>query len=65
MKVSRQKIQRLQDSKLLTDRTLAEVAGISRPTVYALKSRESCSTTTAGKIAYALGVDVCDIMPEV
>ena len=65
MKVSRKKIQRLQDCKLLTDRGLAEEAGISRPTIYATKSRESCSPATAGKLAAALGVKVCEIMPEI
>lgn len=63
MKVSRQKIQRLQDIHLLTDRSLADVAGISHPTIYALKSRESCSPATAGKLAVALGVKVQDILP--
>lgn len=65
VKISRAKIQRLQDCKLWNDRNLAQAAGISRPTVYGLKSRESCSPETAGKLADALGVKVSEIIPEV
>ena len=64
MKISRAKIQRLQDCRLWNDRNLAQAAGLSRPTVYGLKSRESCSPETAGKLAMALEVNISEIIPE-
>lgn len=64
MKISRAKIQRFQDCKLWNDRNLAQAAGISRPTVYGVKSRGSCSPETAGKLADALGVEVSEIIQD-
>ncbi len=46
----------------MTQKQLAEKAGVSRVTVNGIKSGRSCSDETAGKIAKALGVDVTEII---
>ena len=40
---------------------LSTLAGVSRSTITAIRSGKSCTQETAGKIAAALGVGVCDI----
>ena len=46
----------------MTQKQLAEKAGVSRVTVNGIKSGRSCSDETAGKIAKALDVDVTEII---
>ena len=46
----------------MTQKQLAEKAGVSRVTVNGIKSGRSCSDETAGKIAKALCVDVTEII---
>lgn len=46
----------------MTQKQLAEKAGVSRVTVNGIKSGRSCSDETAGKIAKAFGVDVTEII---
>lgn len=43
---------------------LAELAGVSRMTVTAIRGGKSCSQNSALHIARALGVDVTEIMEE-
>ena len=44
---------------------LAELAGLSRLTVTAVRGGKSCSQNTALSIARALGIDVTEIIEEV
>lgn len=44
---------------------LAELAGVSRVTITALRGGKSCSKNSALHVARALGVDVTEIMEEV
>lgn len=46
----------------MTQKRLAELAGVSRVTVNGIKAGRSCSDTVGEKIAAALGVDVTDIL---
>ena len=48
----------------MTQKQLAEKAGISRVTVNGIKSGRSCSGETAKKIATALNVDVTEILED-
>ena len=49
----------------VTSIRLAEMSGVSRVTVSALRCGKTCTPETANKIARALGVDVIEIMEEV
>ena len=49
-------------TELMTQKQLAEKAGISRVTVNGIKSGRSCSDEVGKKIAKALGVDVTEII---
>lgn len=46
----------------MTQKQLAEKAGVSRVTVNSIKSGRSCSEEVGKKIAKALGVDVTEII---
>lgn len=46
----------------MTQRRLAELAGVSRATINYIKSGKSCSDEVGKKIAEALGVDVKEII---
>lgn len=46
----------------ITSIKLAEKSGVSRVTVSAVRCGKACSTSTAGKIAAALGVPVESIV---
>lgn len=46
----------------MSQKKLAEKAGVSRVTVNGIKSGRSCSDEVGQKIAKALGVDVTDII---
>lgn len=48
----------------MTQKRLAELAGVSRVTVNGIKSGRSCSDEIGGKIAKALGVDVTEIIEQ-
>ena len=43
---------------------LAEAAGINRTSIAAIRKTGVCKTTTAGKLARALGIDVTEIMAD-
>lgn len=62
MNVSTRRIMAFMGANLMTQRSLAESAGVSRATVNNALLKGSCSTETAGKIAKALGVDPVDII---
>lgn len=49
----------------VTSIRLAEMSGVSRVTVSALRCGKTCTPETANKIARALGVDVAEITEEV
>lgn len=46
----------------MTQRRLAELAGVSRATINYIKSGKSCSDEVGKKIAEALGVNVKEII---
>lgn len=48
----------------LTQRELADMAGLSRQTVNVIMSRGSCSVASGGKLADALGMDIVTIWKE-
>lgn len=62
MEISAKKITYLMGANLMTQKRLAEAAGVSRVTINSTLLKGSCSTSTAGKIAQALGVDPADII---
>lgn len=62
MIVSKKKITALMGSNLMTQKNLAEKAGVCRMTICSTLIRDSCSTATAGKIAKALGVTPAEII---
>lgn len=64
LKVSANRIYYLMSAHLMTQGNLAEMAGVSRATINSALLKGSCSTTTAGKIAKALGVDPIDIIED-
>lgn len=43
---------------------LAQLAGVSRATITAIRGGKSCSRESAERIAKALGVDVTEIMED-
>lgn len=48
----------------ITQKKLAELAGVSRATISYIKCGKSCSNEVGQKIAKALGVDVTDILED-
>lgn len=48
----------------MTQKQLAEKAGVSRVTINGVKSGKGCSAETAKKIAKALDVDVTEILED-
>lgn len=64
MKISTRKITELMGFNLMTQKMLAEAAGVSKQTINVTLQRGSCSVQTAGKIAKALGVDAREIVGE-
>ena len=65
MRIDRVKLIAEMARRDVTSTRLAEVAGVSRVTVSALRCGKTCTAETAGKIARALGVDVTEIMEAV
>lgn len=48
----------------MTQKQLAEKAGVSRATINYVKAGKSCSDEVGRKIAKALGVDVTEILED-
>lgn len=48
----------------MTQKQLAELAGVSRVTVNYIKCGKSCSDEVGKKLAAALGVDVTEILED-
>lgn len=65
MRIDRVKLIAVMASLDLKVGQLAELSGVSRMTVSAIRGGKSCSHSTALKIARALGVDVSEILEEV
>ena len=64
MKISKRKIELLLAEKRITSSTLAELSGLSRQSVSAIKQRGTCNPTTAAKLAKGLCVDVAEIIEK-
>lgn len=64
MRLDRFKLTTLMMQKELTQKELAEKAGISRSTVNYIKSGKSCSVAVGNAIAKTLGVDVTEILEK-
>ena len=62
MKISKTKIELIMATKNLKAIEVADRAGISRQNFSTIKLRGTCTTTTAAKLAYGLGVNVEDIL---
>lgn len=58
MKISKQQIELLMAMQNLSAGQLAERSGISRQSVSTIKTRGTCTTTTAAKLAKGLGCSV-------
>jgi DNA-binding XRE family transcriptional regulator len=59
--VDPQKFRQLRESRGMSTRALARVAGVSTETIYSVEhGKRQPSVTTLGKIARALGVEVKD-----
>lgn len=64
MKLSKEKIRIIQARMQVSQKKLAGIAGVCKPTLsYAINGRE-CRPELAGKIANALGVDVTEILED-
>ena len=57
MKIKSMKIKIAMVERQLTQQALADAAGVTRATLSGALMKGSCSTTTAVKLAKALGVD--------
>lgn len=64
MKIKTLQLKNLAIEKNYTFTTLAKAAGVSRNTVSSICNGKSCSLSTAGKLAKALGVSLLDIAEE-
>lgn len=64
MRIDRFKLSAELMKREMTQKRLAELAGVSRVTVNGIKSGRSCSDEVGGKIAKALGVDVTEIIEQ-
>lgn len=70
MRISRERFAAAMARLDITGNGLAELAGVSRGTVTAVKSGKSCSTQTAEKLAAVLGYEIiergrsCDTISE-
>lgn len=62
MKINAKKIQYLMDCQPITQRGLADHAGVAPMTINKLLKNGTCSCSTASKIAAALGVNVADFV---
>ncbi|MBQ7137713.1 MAG: helix-turn-helix transcriptional regulator [Clostridia bacterium] len=64
MRISSRKVKRLMGAHLMTQQTLADVAGVSRATINAVLLKGSCSAQTVRKVAHALNVAPADIVEQ-
>ena len=64
MRIDRKKLVLAMMDRDLTQKELAEKAGVSRATINFIKSGKSCYEVTAKKIADALGVKVTEILED-
>lgn len=64
MKISRNKIEILQVKQQMTATALSKRCGISRQNISTIKTRGTCSVTSAAKIAVGLGVPVEEILEK-
>ena len=64
MRIDRVKLATELAKQDMTQKKLAELAGISRATVSYIRSGKSCADQIGYKIAKALGVDVTEIIEE-
>ena len=65
MTICIRRVMSLMGANLMTQKSLAEISGVSRATINNALLKGSCSTQTVGKIAKALGVDPADIIETV
>ena len=65
VRIDRVKLIALMARRAIRAKELAEVSGVSRVTITAIRGGKSCMGETAEKIARALGVDVTEIMEDV
>lgn len=62
MKISVRKLTALMGANLMTQKDLAQKAGVSRATISGTVQKGSCSVQTTDKIAKALGVEPAKIV---
>lgn len=60
MRISRERFAAAMERLDITGNGLAELAGVSRGTVTAVKSGKSCSAQTANKLAAILGHEIIE-----
>ena len=64
MRIKAKKIIEKMSEKLMTQKALAEVSGVSRITINNTIHKSSCSIPTVAKIAKALGVDPAELIEK-
>lgn len=64
MRINRLKLVVELTKRNITQKELAELAGVSRPTVSGIKNGKSCSEQTAKKIADALHADLKQLVEK-
>lgn len=64
MRIDRIKFVVTMTEKNLTQRKLAEMSGVSRVTVSAIKNGKNCSYETAVRLAKALDVDLEELITD-
>lgn len=62
MRINRVKLVAELTRQDMTQKRLAELAGVSRATVNSIKSGKSCTDEVGKKLAKALGVDISKIL---
>ena len=62
MRINRVKLAAELTRQDMTQKRLAELAGVSRATVNSIKCGKSCTDEIGNRIAAALGVDVTEIL---
>ncbi len=62
MRINRVKLVAELTRQDMTQKRLAELAGVSRATVNSIKCGKSCTDEIGNRIAAALGVDVTEIL---
>lgn len=62
MRINRVKLVAELTRQDMTQKRLAELAGVSRATVNSIKSGKSCTDEVGKKLAKALGIDISKIL---